>query len=296
MPEMNHTPGSTKGTASPSWMSLSLIPRVEYYEQVTRLLFAAGCSGIWEPDKDDDRVAIVAYFPAGYQDSMAGLCRQLSPFLLGPDGEIAIEKIGQENWMEGWKGYFRPVKLTQTWMVMPPWWPGAGGQPGQIIIYPGMAFGTGTHETTRLAATLLEKRLKPGNSVLDVGTGSAILAILARKLDAGQIFAIDIDEDALGNAAENCRLNNCEQTIQLSPCSLDDLEDKFDLVVANIIAPVLVKLAPQLIEKLNPGGQLILSGILAEQLEMVREIYEAEGFFIDHQLTEGEWMALQCRP
>jgi ribosomal protein L11 methyltransferase len=294
MSEMNYTPGG-KSTLLPCWWSLSFTPTAEYYEQVTRLLFAAGCSGIWEPDKSDVRAAIVAYFPAEYQNGISALCRQLSPFLTDP-GAIAVEKIGRENWMEGWKDYFRPVNLTQTWMVMPPWWPGAGGQPGQIIIYPGMAFGTGTHETTRLAAILLEKRLKPGNSVLDVGTGSAILAILAHKLEAGQIFAIDIDEDALENAAENCRLNNCEQTVQLSSCFLDDLEEKFDLVVANIIAPVLVKLAPQLIEKLHPGGQLILSGILAEQLEMVRRIYEAEGFFIDHQLIEGEWVALQCRP
>ena len=291
---MNYTSGG-KGTPSPCWWSLSFTPMAEYYEQVTRLLFAAGCSGIWEPDKDDGRAVIVAYFPAECQNGISALCQQLSPFLTDP-GAIAVEKIGQENWMEGWKDYFRPVNLTPTWMVMPPWWPGAGGQPGQIIIYPGMAFGTGTHETTRLAATLLEKRLKPGNSVLDVGTGSAILAILAHKLDAGQIFAIDIDEDALENAAENCRLNNCDHIIQLSSRVLDDFEGKFDLVVANIIAPVLVELAPQLIEKLHPGGQLILSGILAEQLEMVREIYEAEGFFIDHQLTEGEWVALQCRP
>jgi len=291
---MNYTSGG-KGTPSPCWWSLSFTPMAEYYEQVTRLLFAAGCSGIWELDKGDGRAAIVAYFPAEYQNGINALCQQLSPFLTDP-GAIAVEKIGQENWMEGWKDYFRPVNLTPTWMVMPPWWPGAGGQPGQIIIYPGMAFGTGTHETTRLAATLLEKRLKPGNSVLDVGTGSAILAILAHKLDAGQIFAIDIDEDALENAAENCRLNNCDHIIQLSSRVLDDFEGKFDLVVANIIAPVLVELAPQLIEKLHPGGQLILSGILAEQLEMVREIYEAEGFFIDHQLTEGEWVALQCRP
>ena len=288
-------PSREKGTPSPCWWSLSFTPTAEYYEKVTRLLFAAGCSGIWEPDKDDGRAAIVAYFPAECHDEMTVLCQRLSPLLLDP-GAIAVEKISQENWMEGWRDYFRPVNLTPTWMVMPPWWPGAGGQPGQITIYPGMAFGTGTHETTRLAAILLEKRLKPGNSVLDVGTGSAILAILARKLDAGQIFAIDIDEDALENAAENCRLNNCDHTIQLSSSVLDDLEGKFDLVVANIIAPVLVKLAPQLIEKLHPGGQLILSGILAEQLEMVREIYEAEGFFIDHQLTEGEWVALQCRP
>jgi len=292
---MHRTPGS-KGNDSSSWISLSLIPRAENYEQVTRLLFAAGCSGIWEPDKDDGQSAIIAYFPAGCQDSMAGLCRQLFPFLLDSRGEIAIEKIVQENWMEGWKDYFRPVNLTPTWMVLPPWWPGAGRQPGQILIYPGMAFGTGTHETTRLAATLLEKRLKPGNSLLDVGTGSAVLAILAHKLGAERIFAIDSDEDALENAAKNCRLNKCDHTIQLSSHSLDDLEEKFDLVVANIIAPVLVELAPQLIEKLNPGGQLILSGILAEQLEMVRRIYESGGIFIDYQLAEGEWVALQCRP
>ncbi|MEA3240476.1 MAG: 50S ribosomal protein L11 methyltransferase [Pseudomonadota bacterium] len=290
MSEMNN-----KGTSLPCWWSLSFTPMAEYYQQITRLLFAAGCSGIWEPDKSDYRPAIVAYFPAECHDVLTALCRQLSPFLTDP-GAFAVEKIGQENWMEGWKDYFRPVNLTENWMVMPPWWPGAGEPAGQILIYPGMAFGTGTHETTRLAATLLEERLEPGNSVLDVGTGSAILAILSRKLGAGQIFAIDVDEDALENAAKNCRLNNCEQTISLSSRSLDDLEEKFDLVVANIIAPVLVKLASQLVEKLHPGGRLILSGILAEQLEMVRKIYEAEGFVIDHQLAEGEWVALRCRP
>lgn len=292
---MHHPPGS-KGNASSSWISLSLTPRAENYDQVTRLLFAAGCSGVWEPDQGEDHAAIVAYFPAGYQDRMADLCRQLSPFLSVPETEIAIEKIAQENWMEGWKDYFRPVKLTPTWTVLPPWWPGAGTQPGQILIYPGMAFGTGTHETTRLAATLLEKALKPGDSVLDVGTGSAILAILSRKLDAGRIFAIDNDVDALENAAENCRLNGCDHAIRLSSCTLADLEGTFDLVVANIIAPVLVELAPQLVAKLHPGGRLILSGILAEQLETVKMIYESKGIFVDHQLTEGEWVALQWRP
>ncbi len=277
----------------PYWWSTSLIPLPEYYDQVTRLLFAAGCSGVWESDEGGS-APIIAYFPAECYDDLQVLCQQLSPFLTDL-GEIAIEKICQENWMEGWKEYFRPVNLTQTWMVMPPWWPGAGGQPGQIVIYPGMAFGTGTHETTRLAATLLEKSLQPRNSVLDVGTGSAILAILANKLGAGRIFAIDTDKDALINAAKNCRLNNCDRTVRLSSDSLVGLEEKFDLVVANIIAPVLVELAPQVIKKLNPGGQLILSGILAEQLEMVMGIYEAEGLVIDHQLAEGEWVALQCQ-
>lgn len=138
--------------------------------------------------------------------------------------------------------------------------------------------------------------MKPGDAVLDVGTGSGVLAILAHKLGAGQIFAIDIDEDALGNAGENCRLNNCEHHIRLSLHSLDALEEKFDLVVANIIAPVLMELAAGLIAKLNPGGYLILSGILLEQLEMIKKEYESLGVFIDQQLLEGEWVALQCRP
>lgn len=283
-----------KGSSTPYWWSLSFIPVPVYYDQITRLLFAAGCSGVWESDSGDDRLTVVAYFPAECHNALTDLCRRLSP-LLADHGAIAIEKIGQQNWMEGWKEYFKPVNLTSSWMVTPPWWPGAGKQPGHILIYPGMAFGTGTHETTRLAATLLEKSLKPGDSVLDVGTGSAILAILSRKLDAGRIFAIDNDVDALENAAENCRLNGCDHAIQLSSCPLDDLEDTFDLVVANIIAPVLVELASQLVEKLQPGGRLILSGILVEQLETVRMIYESKGIFVDYQLTEGEWVALQWR-
>lgn len=283
-----------EGSCSPHWWSLSFTPLPGYDEQVTRLLFAAGCSGIWESDKGDNQLVKIAYFPAECYGEITDLCRRLAPFLVDRD-DVVVEKVGRENWMEAWREYFKPVNLTPAWMVMPPWWPAAGQQSRQIIIYPGMAFGTGTHETTRLAATLLEKVLKSGNSVLDMGTGSAILAILARKLGAGHILAVDSDEDALENAAQNCRLNNCDHAIRLSSGDLAGVDEKFDLVVANIIAPVLVELAPQLIKKMNSHGQLILSGILTEQLEMVRGVYEAGGVFLEQQLAEGEWVALRCR-
>jgi ribosomal protein L11 methyltransferase len=283
-----------KDDVPPSWWALSFTPDPEYNEQVTRLLFAAGCSGVWEREKNDGQLETVAYFPFDRQEELTVLCRRLIPFLLD-HGAVEVEKIDQQNWMEGWKEHFRPVKLTPSWLVMPPWWPVAGQAPERIIIHPGMAFGTGTHETTRLAARLLENNLQPGASVLDVGTGSAVLAILAHKLGAGHIFALDIDEDALENAAENCRLNNCEQAVRLSSMPLAVFEKTCDLVVANIIAPVLVKLALQLVARLNPGGCLILSGILLEQLEKVEKIYVDLGCTVEQVLADDEWVAMQCR-
>lgn len=152
---MNYDSGGGNPPSS-FWWSLSFTPMAAGHEQITRLLFAAGCSGIWESDKGDKQAAMVAYFPAECRGVISDIRAKLSPFL-SVSGDIAIEKIAQENWMEGWKEYFRPVNLTSTWMVMPPWWPEAAAQAEHIFIYPGMAFGTGTHETTRLAAGLLEK-------------------------------------------------------------------------------------------------------------------------------------------
>jgi len=283
-----------KDGVPPSWWALSFIPDSEYVEQVTRLLFAAGCSGLWEKERSGGRPVTVAYFPFDRRDELTALCRRLSPFLLG-SGAVEVEKIDQQNWMEGWKEHFKPVRLTPSWLVMPPWWPVAKPPPPRIIIHPGMAFGTGTHETTRLAAGLLEKNLRPGDSVLDVGTGSAVLAILAHKLGAGHIFALDIDEDALENAAENCRLNGCEQEVRLSSTPLDAFGETCDLVIANIIAPVLVELAPRLAARVVTGGCLILSGILVEQSSQVEKIYTALGCTVEQMQTDGEWVAMQCR-
>jgi len=129
----------------------------------------------------------------------------------------------------------------------------------------------------------------------DVGTGSAVLAILACKLGAGHIFALDIDEDALENAAENCRLNGCEHRVRLSSTPLDAFDESCDLVVANIIAPVLEGLAPRLVARLKPGARLILSGMLVGQSRRVERIYVDLGCTVEQVLADDEWVAMQCR-
>ncbi len=249
-------------------------------------LFAAGCIGVWELSEKGE---VVAYFAADAYGRVCRLTAELAPWLAAPP---RVERQAREDWLEGWKKNFRPRSLTADWTVVPSWWPPAAGPPGRrLVIHPGLAFGTGSHETTRLAAVLLEKHLVPGWTVLDVGTGSGILAILAHKLGAGQTIAIDIDEEALANARENCRLNGCGRAVVCSHRSLASLEGDFDLVVANIIAPVLLELAPELGRKLRPSGCLILSGILVEQLPRIRQAFAELGLQAGRPLIDGEWGA-----
>ncbi|MBN2332616.1 MAG: 50S ribosomal protein L11 methyltransferase [Deltaproteobacteria bacterium] len=277
----------------PFWWSLRLVPLAEYHEQVTRQLFAAGCCGLWEPEEGCQPGTFIAYFPADRRQEVFWLREQLGPSLQA-GCPVVIDQVKQENWMDGWKQYFQPVDFASSWRVVPPWTAASEDGARQIIIHPGMAFGTGTHETTRLAADLLAKAVKPGDVVLDVGTGSGILAILAEKLGAAQVTAIDIDVEALANAAENCRLNRCRVVTLLEKG--DDLDGgQYDLVVANIIAPVLIELSGWLVRQVKPGGCLILSGILDEQLASVTQVYAQAGLTAETPIRDGEWGAFLCR-
>jgi len=282
----NYKADGGKEAMSPDfWWALHLRPRAADREEVNRRLFAAGCLGVWEVADGDE---IIAYFPSTHYDRLCRLGEEVASWLTAP---VRLTRQAREDWLEGWKKNFRPLSLTPAWTVVPSWWPAAKNPERRIIIHPGLAFGTGSHETTRLAAVLLEKLLLPGYTVLDVGTGSGILAILAHKLGAGQITAVDIDEEALANARENCRLNGCAAAVACSSQPLAALGGEYDLVVANIIAPVLLELAPELVRKLRPGGVLILSGILAEQLSRVRRAYEKLGLRAGRPLIDGEWGA-----
>ena len=268
--------------SSDFWWAIHFTPVTASREFVTQSLFAAGCLGIWEKDHE-----FVAYFSPVKYEQICLLTAQLLPRLTAP---VRVTRQSREDWLENWKENFLPTPLTANWTVIPSWWP-ADPAVQQIIIHPGMAFGTGSHETTRLAAGLLEKILVPGHTVLDVGTGSGVLAILAHKLGAGQIVAVDIDEEALANCRENCYLNGCDQAIVCSKGPIAGIAPTFDLVIANIIAPTLLELASRLTARLKPNGCLILSGILVEQLSQVRQTYEQYGLQISEPLIDGEWGA-----
>lgn len=198
---------------------------------------------------------------------------------------LTIVRIGEEDWANNWKQYFKPARIGSG-LVIKPTWETYDARPSDIIIEvdPGQAFGTGTHATTRLCLEALEKiykKLPPftddaspvPTSILDVGTGSGVLSIAAAKLGASRICAIDIDPEAVNVARENLALNGITGEVAVATTMLRDVPGSYNIVVANIIAEELVKLSMDLVDRLAASGILILSGILTE-----REPFVTDGF------------------
>jgi ribosomal protein L11 methyltransferase len=267
------------------------LPRAE---DVASELFDAGASGVEIRDGEGTpmpgtrlpaagNALLVAWFPdrAAAGDASAA-----------HGGEVA--EVADEDWGEGWKKDFRPldvgrVRVRPSWISDPP-------PPGsvEVVLDPGMAFGTGGHPTTSLCLAALSDLLaaRPGASVLDVGTGSGILAIAARKLGAGRVAATDDDPKAVEVARENAAANGVALELALAPAGR--IAGTFDLVVANILANTLVALAPEIAGMLAPGGVVLLSGILTAQEGEVRRAYVARGLapLEGGDRRDGEWSLL----
>ena len=214
---------------------------------------------------------------------------------LGVDCEVSLLGVKEEDWADSWKQYYKPIKTGER-LVIVPVWETYERQEGEVIVLmePGMAFGTGTHETTRLCAGLVEKYTVPGCSVLDVGCGTAILAIAAAKLGAGTCFACDIDPVAVRVARENTELN---QTPNVR-CEVSDLlrqaekvEGGYSVVVANIVADIIIRLAPDVGEFLAPDGVFIVSGIIEERTEEVLAALRQAGYRVEEERRENGWYA-----
>ncbi len=212
------------------------------------------------------------------------------------DIKVEINGVNEEDWATSWKAYYKPVHIGDK-MVIVPMWETYDEQPGEVIVRmdPGMAFGTGTHETTRLVVSLLEKYTKEGCRVLDVGTGSGILAICASKLGAGECKAYDIDPVAVRVARENVKDNECENIT----CDVSDLlygvdlsGGQYDLVCANIVADIIIRMAPDIGKYMKDDAILLASGIITERSEEVVEAVKANGLKIKEQLTDNGWCAL----
>lgn len=220
--------------------------------------------------------------------------------LIQPIPAPQYETIQDQNWMEAWKQHYRPLTVGERLLIVPAWMqPEAGGRV-PIRIEPGMAFGTGVHPTTQLSLQLIERYVQPGHSVIDVGCGSAILAIAAAKLGAKRVVAVDIDAIALDNARYNAELN--QVNIEIGEGSVAELLagsfslQRADVVVANILAPVLTSLLGQgLKELIKPNGVLILSGILAEQEPALHAALMAAGLHVAEEGRIQDWLALAVR-
>ena len=203
------------------------------------------------------------------------------------------------EWKDNWKEYFKPARVSGRILVCPTWEDYELTEDEKadgvriLKIDPGMAFGTGTHETTSLCLKAMEKYMKPGDSVLDVGCGSGILSIAADLLGAGDVLGIEIDPVAVDVSRENLELNGCGEHVRVIEGDLTKGVDyQADIVVANLMADLVMMLSPDVRRHMRPGAKYISSGIIDEKLEEVRAAIEACGFNIDEVATDGMWCAI----
>ncbi len=208
--------------------------------------------------------------------------------------------VDDEDWKDKWKENFKPSKITKRIVVKPTWEEYIAGD-GEIVLQidPGMAFGTGTHETTSLCLRLMEKYLSdfPENKkVLDIGCGSGILSIAAALLGAGEVMAGEIDKDAVSVAAENVKLNGVLNNVSVVQGDLiKGIDFKADIIVANLMADLVMVLAESAANHMEDGGIFISSGILTEKKETVSEAIRNAGFEILEIEEDGEWCAIVAR-
>jgi ribosomal protein L11 methyltransferase len=266
-------------------------------EDRAALLFEVGASGVEVREGEGTPMPGTAVPPPGRALVVAWFAERAAAEAAARAQGGALGEVPDEDWGEGWKKDFRPldvgrVRVRPSWIDAPP-------PPGmvEVVLDPGMAFGTGSHPTTALCLAALSDLLaaRPGASVLDVGTGSGLLAIAARKLGAARVAANDDDPVAVEVARENAARNGA--AVELTGAPPAAIPGTFDVVVANILANVLVALAPELAAKLAPGGVLLLSGILAPQEEEVRRAHVAAGLvpLPGGDRREGEWSLVALR-
>jgi len=213
-------------------------------------------------------------------------------------GEIETQLMAEEEWADAWKKYYKPFHLGHHIFVVPSWVE-AESEPGDIRIEldPGMAFGTGTHETTSMCMELLEEQVKEGYQVMDIGCGSGILGIVAAKVGASNVICSDLDPNAVLVAKENVEKNQVAEQVQVYAGDLTEVPAmqnvKADLIVANIIADVIIMLAPNAKNFLKQGGCFITSGIIKERRADVEAALQQAGYQIEEVKEQGSWVAIR---
>jgi ribosomal protein L11 methyltransferase len=319
---------SSEGTsAEGAWLELAVAADVEAVEAVSEILnrVASGGTSV-EPAfrlveeglgavVDPSRPTIVrGYVPARNASAARAAVAEvetalghLQAFDLRPIGELETRVVHEADWAEAWKAHF-PVLRVGRRIVIRPTWRRHRRREGDVVIAldPGMAFGTGLHPTTRLCLEALETiadagTLRAGSAadgsarLLDVGTGSGILAIAAGRLGAGELVGVDPDPVAVDAAAANARRNRLTHRLRVRAGSVPTGERPFDVVVANLIASILVALAEPLRDELRPGGVLVASGIYVDREGDVRAAFAGAGMTVTARSSEGDWVALTAR-
>ncbi len=249
---------------------------------------------ILNANKDIASVSVFVPSDRSYMDDLAYIRQRTAELSLHAEAELV--GVNEEDWANSWKQYYKPVKIGEKIVICPAWEQYTPLE-GELVIRmdPGMAFGTGTHETTRLVIRLLEKYTKAGCRMLDVGTGTGILAICASRLGADICRAYDIDPTAVRVARENIQdsgLTNvtCDQSDLLKQVSLEG--GQYDLVCANIVADIIIRMTPDVGKYMKDNAVLLASGIIAERCDDVVACFEQNGFRVVELMTDNDWCGL----
>ena len=244
-------------------------------------------------------VTVRAYLPA--DEALARNRRRVEEALwhlgqLLPIPEPSFRPVADSDWAEAWKQHLRVLTIGRR-IVIRPSWLAHTPQPRQVVIEldPGMAFGTGSHPTTQMCLLALEEHVRPGMRLLDLGCGSGILAIAGARLGGRSALAVDNDPQAVAAAQENVRRNGVSDQVQVIAGSLEQVSGVYDLVLVNILAPVIVEMAGRgLAERLAPGGVLIVAGLLAEQEREVTDALGRAGLSIVGRRQIDDWVELEA--
>jgi ribosomal protein L11 methyltransferase len=288
--------------SAPRYPQLSIEVAEDEADEAAARLFELGADGV----EQRDATTLTASARAGKTTLVATFGTRHLAEAAAADLDGAwlphVSELCGDAWRDEWKKYFVPFRLTERITICPPWERYTPTDSAELVLElePGRAFGTGLHPTTALVARAIEglasdlfARDGQAASMLDVGTGSGILALVGLTLGAGTARAIDVDPDAVALACENARRNGLEARLRADVSPLETLNESYDLVAANIEASVLIAMSAPLARRVRPGGVLVLSGILAERTAEVRRAFAR--FDLVNSLTSGEWTALVLR-
>ncbi|OEH86143.1 ribosomal protein L11 methyltransferase [Desulfuribacillus stibiiarsenatis] len=212
-------------------------------------------------------------------------------------GTLTVAEMNEEDWASSWKQYYKPVAITDRITITPSWESYEKREDELVIeLDPGMAFGTGTHPTTRLCITALEKYMKVNDFVYDVGCGSGVLSIVAAKLGASNVLAFDLDELAVQITKANAEVNQVQDIVQAKQNNLlDGIEKPANIIVANIIAEIIVRFAPDIPKLLTSDGFFIASGIISLKEQEVVDALQSVGLEIIETIYEGDWLSIVAK-
>ncbi|NRG45415.1 50S ribosomal protein L11 methyltransferase [Bacillus sp. CRN 9] len=305
------------------WSEISVHTTNEAVEPISNILHEAGASGVviedpfelikerrdqygeiyqLDPnDYPDEGVIVKAYLPINsfLGESVEEIKESINNLIrfnidIGKN-EVNISEVNEEEWATAWKKYYHPVKISERFTIVPTWEEYTPVSSDELIIEldPGMAFGTGTHPTTVMCIQALERTVKSGDSIIDVGTGSGVLSIAAAMLGSNKVSALDLDEVAVNSARINIKLNKVHDAVEVSQNNLlDGVNEQVDVVVANILAEVILRFTDDVASAVKKDGYFIASGIIQQKKQEVKDAIISAGFEIVETLQMEDWVAI----